>query len=230
MEIPKDVYKRIIKKHGAVLDLKSDPRILEDILNELRSIEQQDYAQHQQKTSGPFNVSWMDSWAANWMLHNQPQASPEKDFSAVMKQLVDMRFRERLQDIKHFIGGRQAEPPDGGSPEPGTGGGGPHSIFVPTPLPPDTFMSPPPPDPNDPDNTFFGGGGVFEPPDGGPPEPGVPDPPDPGPDPGPDSGVLRDNPWILYWFVSINAPMILEMIDAHFTKRLTDLRMQIGKK
>jgi hypothetical protein len=59
-------------------------------------------------------------------------------------------------------------------------------------------------------------------PDGGPPEPGVPNPPDPGPA----SGVLRDNPWILYWFVSINAPLILDMIDAHLTRRLNELKMQ----
>lgn len=75
------------------------------------------------------------------------------------------------------------------------------------------------------------------PPDGGPPpEPGVPNPippdippnpippePGPGPSPGPEAGFLADNPWILYWFISLRAPMLLDIIDAHLTRKLEEL-------
>ena len=64
-----------------------------------------------------------------------------------------------------------------------------------------------------------------EPPDGGPPEPGVPDPP-PGPEPpaGPDTTLFADNPWILYWFISLKTPMLLEVIDLHISRRLEALK------
>lgn len=66
-----------------------------------------------------------------------------------------------------------------------------------------------------------------EPPDGGPPEPGVPDPPA-GPHPGgPDAsrfGTVVDNPWILYWFISLKTPMFLDVIDLHITRRLEALQ------
>jgi hypothetical protein len=241
MDIPKDIYQRITKKHGTILNLQNNPAILEDILRELRSIEQDDFADYQTKTASPFNVPWMDSWAANWLLHQQSsQKQSEKEFNSVLGQLIDLKFRERLNELREFIG-RYAEPPDAGPPEPGTPPAGPQSMFAsppPDPPPPDTFRAPPPPDPEDPDSSFMGAkrfsssgfNPVTEPPDGGPPEPGVPNPPDPGPAPGPDAGALRDNPWILYWFVSINAPLILNMIDAHITRRLNDLKMQTRKK
>lgn len=73
-------------------------------------------------------------------------------------------------------------------------------------------------------------GSVFnEPPDGGPPEPGVPPEPPAGPDPpgGPDAGrfgSFADNPWILYWFISLKTPMLLDVIDLHISRRLDALR------
>ena len=69
------------------------------------------------------------------------------------------------------------------------------------------------------------GGDEPEPPDGGPPEPGVPEPP-PGPEPpaGPDTNIFADNPWILYWFVSLKTPMLLEVIDLHISRRLEALK------
>ena len=91
-------------------------------------------------------------------------------------------------------GGVPPPTPDGGVPEPGVPPAGPR-------------------------------GSVFdEPPDGGPPEPGVPDPPaGPGPG-GPDAGRFAENPWILYWFVSLKTPTLLDVIDLHITRRLEALR------
>jgi hypothetical protein len=60
-----------------------------------------------------------------------------------------------------------------------------------------------------------------EPPDGGPPEPGTPPT-------GPEAGFLADNPWILYWFISLRAPMLLDVIDAHLTRRLEELSTETG--
>lgn len=68
-------------------------------------------------------------------------------------------------------------------------------------------------------------GQVFAPPDAGTPsEPGVPLPPDPEPPTGPDGfHIFRENPWILYWFVSIKAPMLLDVVDLHLTRRLEEM-------
>lgn len=78
-------------------------------------------------------------------------------------------------------------------------------------------------------------GTTAEAPDGGSPEPGGPPvgpsvmepdggPPEPGTPPvGPEAGFLGDNPWILYWFVSLKAPMLLDVIDAHLTRRLSEM-------
>lgn len=205
-----EIFRLITGKHGNVLDLNKNPEILMDIITELRIHEPDAFAGGQPVRPAdpavPFGIPWMDSWAANWLLH-QPvaspggQPSPEEDFKVLIRQLTDLKFRQRLQEIRRVILGLASEPPDGGPPEPGTPPAGPSSIFTDDP----------------------------EPPDGGTPEPGVPNPPpDPGPDPGPDSGILRENPWILYWFVSINAPLILEMIDVHFSRRLDALKQQVG--
>ena len=146
------------------------------------------------KTSvaSPFGVSWMDSWVAHWV-YNETLVSAraqDKEFANVLQSLVDLKFNERLEELRRFIGsygGIVEEPPDGGPPEPGTPPAGPVEFF--------------------------------EPPDGGTPEPGVPPT-------GPDEGFLRDNPWILYWFVSVKAPVLLDMIDAHITRRINELRGQ----
>jgi hypothetical protein len=67
-----------------------------------------------------------------------------------------------------------------------------------------------------------------EPPDGGTPEPGVPPEPPAGPDPGgPESGRFQsfaDNPWILYWFISLKTPVLLDVIDLHISRRLEALQ------
>jgi hypothetical protein len=201
-----ELFRMITGRHGSVLDLNKNPEILMDIITELR-INEQDASGSPAKNAAPFGIPWMDSWAASWVLHQPAPLSsrpaPEDEFRTVIKQLTDLKFRDRLQEIKQFIidqHGVVNEPPDGGPPEPGTPNPGPSSIFNDDP----------------------------EPPDGGTPEPGVPPTPPP-PDPGPDGGILRENPWVLYWFVSINAPLILDMIDAHFTRRMNDLRQQMGK-
>jgi hypothetical protein len=193
------LLKNITGKHGSVIDLNENPGILMDIITDLRIHESQGGEGYMAKNPAPFNISWMDSWAANWMLHQQTIHSAntqENDFRQVIQQLTDLKFNERIQEISKFIKGFVNESPDGGTPEPGVPPVGPANFFDDDP----------------------------EPPDGGTPEPGVPLPPAPT---GPDAGILRENPWILYWFVSINASFILEMIDAHFTRRMNDLRQTI---
>jgi hypothetical protein len=158
----------------------------------------------------------MDSWVANWIyadnLRGAAARSPE--LAEALRALVDLRFGERLDELLRFVrvhpdlrsepGPPEGGPsgpkpfdlrsPDGGPPEPGTPPAGPRAFFEP------------------------------EPPDGGPPEPGAPLPPPPQPEPpGPDDGFLGENPWILYWFVSLKAPALLDVIDAHFNRRLDEL-------
>jgi hypothetical protein len=60
-------------------------------------------------------------------------------------------------------------------------------------------------------------------------EPGTPEGPraflesEPGTPEGPRAGFLADNPWVLYWFISLRAPMLLDVIDVHLTRRLEEL-------
>jgi hypothetical protein len=107
-----------------------------------------------------------------------------------------------LQEWGPAPAGPTAEPPDGGPPEPSP----------PTPAGPAIFTGP--------------DAGPPEPPDGGPPEPGVPPPA--GPD-GAGIGGLAENPWILYWFISVKAPMLLDVIDLHFSRRLESLQSIQGR-
>ena len=112
-------------------------------------------------------------------------------------------------------------PPDGGPPEPGVpdpppAGPSPAIFATPDGGAPHGVPDPPPAGPSPAIFVTPGGG----PPDGGPPEPGVPDPPPaPGPS-GPDAHGLYENPWILLWFLSIKAPVLLDMIDAQLSRRL----------
>jgi hypothetical protein len=174
---------KITEKHGDVVDFKKNPKILEDILQEFKAINDDAWNEYNKMAIvAPFGISWMDSWLAQWTLNQNASFEKGKEFPAVLNELVDLKFTERLGELEEFILRYRLamdEPPDGGTPEPG----------VPNP----------------------------------------PDPPDP-PDPGPDSQILRDNPWIFYWFVSVNAPLILDMIDAHFTKRLSDLKAESSKE
>lgn len=218
-----DILKTITEKYGARIDLKKNPEILLDIITQIKVNLQPEVPEPVSATPKmtPFGIPWMDSWAANWVLHQQPidtkTSSTENEFRTVITQLSELKFRQRIQDIRRYLvehGGIVNEPPDGGPPEPGTPPAGPRSVFE-----------------NEPPDGGTPEPGVPEPPDGGPPEPGVPNPPpppDPGPT-GPDGSILKNNPWILYWFVSVNTPFILDMIDAHFSRRLNDLK-QLGKK
>lgn len=252
MDIPKDIYNRITQKHGTVLDLKSNPAILDDILRDLRSIEQDDFSGNQKKAASPFNVPWLDSWAANWLQHQQSQSGQsQKEVDAVLGQMIDVKFRERLSELKRFIGGitSPTPPPDDLKAPPPPDPEDPDASFYSSPPPPDPgffatspqppdpndLRAPPPPDPEDPDASVYASPPPPDPNDFRAPPP--PDPEDPDasvyaspPTTGTDAAALRDNPWVLYWFISINAPLILNMIDAHISRRLNDLKMQTRKK
>ena len=232
MQIPKDLHNRITARYGTRLDLNANPEILQEIFATMWSEAGPDPVQaHAAAQSSPFGISWMDSWVAHWVVHEKALSAQARDaqFAAVLSGLVDLRFQARMAEIRLFIrnwGGVFDAPPDGGTPPPGV------------PWPPEP-PAPPPPEPPAPPAPAPGPGPVifFESPDGGPPEPGTPPagpsrfeppdggPPEPGTPPtGPDAGFMRDNPWILYWFVSIQAPQILDMIDAHLTRRMNDIR------
>jgi len=176
----------------------------------------------------PFAVGWMDSYLAHWELRRE-MGLPDRavdDVSQLVRGLAEIRFEARLAEIRDILDRVRA--PDGGPPEPGS---------------PEPSPAPDPPDggPPEPGVPPAGPDSVFAPPDGGTPEPGVPPvgpagpavaalpdggPPEPGVPPvGPDSAFdPADNPWILYWFVSLKAPLLLDVVDAHLVRRLDELR------
>ena len=122
----------------------------------------------------------------------------------VLERLVDLKFEERLAEVQRFIRDSprfEGEPPDGGSPEPGTPPAGPARFEA----PPDGG---PPPEPGVPL----------------PPEPG-PIPPSPVPNRlshqrGPDPRAWVTTRGSCNWSISIKAPTSLDVIDAHITRRL----------
>jgi hypothetical protein len=197
MKTAADIRRALTGKYGH----KINPDIVEELARDLAQALKD--GSQPAPMQPPFEVGWMDSWVAHWTYHNGIKTAEQRtpELATVLRAMADLKFNERLGEITRFVRDRTrlATPPDAGPPEPGTPPAGPGSIF---------------------------GGGIFaapEPPDGGPPEPGVPDPPTPGPSPGPDSRALNENPWVLYWFVSLRAPELLSVIDAHFTRRLRDL-------
>lgn len=216
MNIDKDLRKRITKKFGSVLDLKKKPELLQELLDELeKALNEKSPVARDVPLASPFGVSWMDSWVGTWIVADKLTNAKARDteLAAVLQGLVDAKFNQRIAELRRFV---REYPnfagPDGGTPEPGVPPVGPAGFVF---EPPDGG----PPEPGVP--PVGPAGFVFEPPDGGPPEPGTPEPPDPGPS-GHGAGLLRDNPWILLWFVSLQAPMIIDMIDAHFTRRMND--------
>jgi hypothetical protein len=234
MKPPKDLHRRITDKYGSTIDLKKNPDVLQDIVEEVSAMLQTgEGTLGTEPPASPFGVSWMDSWVAHWVYSEKLRKAVEgqnEEVAQVLRSLVDLKFNERIGEMRRFLRdhGPLASPPDGGTPEPGVppaGPAGPARFEPPDGGPPEPGTGPGPTGP-----------AIFEPPDAGPPEPGVPpggparfDPPDGGPpEPGvpptgPDAGFLRENPWILYWFVSVKAPLLLDVIDAHMTRRLNEL-------
>lgn len=222
MNIMKELHDRLMRKHGQSIDLKKGPDVLTDIIDELSRVMQSGQV-GQKESIAPFGVSWMDSWVAHWVYYDQLQTIERQnnELARVLKGLVDLKFRERLSEIQRYIREHEGifqEPPDGGPPEPGTPPAGPQAKGI--------FAQAPdggPPEPGTPPAGPRAKGIFAELPDGGPPEPGVP----PDPPAGPDAGFLVENPWILYWFVSVKAPMLLDVIDAHITQRLEQLQQSV---
>jgi hypothetical protein len=215
MTIAKDLMKRLMDRFGGVIDLQESPDVLEEIVAEvasrLRSAGGTAAPSPTPQSAPPFGVPWMDSWVAQWVYADNIGRIAQRDrqLATVLQDLSELKFRERLDEIRRFVQDRaiHAQPPDGGPPEPG----------VPPPAGPSAFVPPDggPPEPGGPSPA---GPSAFEPPDGGPPEPGVP-PVGPA-----SSSGLADNPWILYWFVSLKAPLLLDVIDLHITRRLAALQ------
>ena len=205
----------LIEKFGKAIPL-DDPCAVDELLGCIAAA--QPSAVPSRDMATPFAVSWMDSWVAHWVIEQDVSRATERsaELGTALRALVDLKFDARMREIWDFVKrvrGR-SEPPDGGSPEPGV---------PPDPTPagpaPAIFAAPQPSPPDPP-----------EPPDGGPPEPGVPPAPPTPPGPSGPDAVLRENPWILYWFVSIKAPMLLDVIDAHFTRRLDAIWEQASER
>jgi hypothetical protein len=231
MKVPTALRERIAKQYGSVIDLKRDPDVFDRIVAEIAaSLGESRVEKPAGEAPAPFGVSWMDSWVAHWVYTGHAQAAGRRGeaLGQVMRDLVDLKFDQRLDQIRAFIRDYRAEPPDGGTPEPG----------VPPPAGPAIVFSPPDggtPEPGVPPPA--GPAVVFAPPDGGTPEPGVPPagpsptpvppdggPPEPGvPPTGPEAALFGENPWILYWFVSLKAPQLLDVIDAHLSRRMSEL-------
>jgi hypothetical protein len=211
LEMPsEDLVKRIINKYGAKIDIGETPEILDDLLQEVWA------PPAAVEAASPFGVSWMDSWMSFWVFAERTRTTERRNeaVATTMRALADLKFEERLHEIRDFIERRKrmfGQTPDGGPPEPGTPPAGPSAFAPPDGGPPEPGTPP-------------AGPSVFAPPDGGPPEPGVP-PTGPEPPAGPEGGfhVSRENPWILYWFLSIKAPMLLDVIDIHLTRRLEEM-------
>jgi hypothetical protein len=196
---------RLVAKYGT----RVDRGLLEELLRDVSELAHAGVPTGL-ATHPPFNVPWMDSWVAHWTYQANLRSAENRvpELAALLRGLVDLKFKERLDELQSFVRDRlRDEPPDGGPPEPGTPPAGPARLLD---EPPDGG----PPEPGTPP---VGPARLLdEPPDGGPPEPGTPPT-------GPDSIFLHDNPWVLYWFVSLKAPMLLDIIDAHMTRRLRDL-------
>ena len=246
----KDLHQRLIDKYGPVIDLRETPGFLYEVYRQM-DLTPDAGPGGSGGSAEPFGVSWMDSWVAHWIYNQKLSAAKSRDaqVAAVLQGLVDLKFNERLVEIQRYINNARRladEPPDGG-PEPGSPPAGPEGfrdqvreefrkvsrIFrdeppdggtpepgVPPPAGPERiFLRDAPPDGGTPEPGVPPAGP--EPP--GAPEPGVPVPPLPGPIPGPEIAALGENPWILYWFLSIKAPLLLDVIDAHVTRRINAL-------
>lgn len=201
------LLKRFRDRFGDNIDVSRNPEVIDEIVawSKVASEPADDLA------AGPFRVPWMDSLVAHWVFAKQRETAIRGDpADTLMATLVEARFRERLAEIAAIVGG--AEPPDGGPPEPGVPPVGPEAF-----VPPDGGT----PEPGVPPV----GPAVFEPPDGGPPEPGTPPA---GPSGG--FGELTENPWILYWFLSIRAPMLLDIVDLHIDRRLQEISERAGRR
>ena len=249
----KDLHQRLIDKYGPVIDLRETPGFLYEVYRQMDLTPDAGpggSGGSAEPFGVSWMDSWVAHWIYNQKLSSTK--SRDTQVAAVLQGLVDLKFNERLVEIQGYISNARRladEPPDGG-PEPGAPPAGPESfrnqvreefrkvsrIF--RDEPPDGGTPEPGVPPAGPERIFL----QDAPPDGGtpepgvppagpeppgspepPPEPGVPVPPFPGPIPGPEIAALGENPWILYWFLSIKAPLLLDVIDAHVTRRINAL-------
>ncbi len=209
----KALLERLRLKHGDNLDILRNP----DLIDEIVALDRDAASVQPPPDVGPFGVAWMDSLVAHWVFARDSAARPRREPAArLIEAIAEARLAERMAELQEIIGqGRPgaAEPPDGGPPEPGVPPVGP-AIFA----PPDGGTPEPGVPPAGP-----AGPAIFNPPDGGPPEPGTPPA---GPAGG--FGEIAENPWILYWFLSIRTPALLDVVDLHIDRRIQELSQRSG--
>src|SRR5439155_8198677 len=106
MKIPQALYNTITAKYGSVIDLKRNPEILQKIFEEIATVAPPGASEpHGAGGSPPFGISWMDSWVAHWTVNDKILTAKARDeeFAAVLKGLIDLKFNERLAELKRFI-------------------------------------------------------------------------------------------------------------------------------
>jgi hypothetical protein len=183
--------RRIVDKYTSNATVTVDPAVLEQIIDDIVAATGEAPTG---KIRSPFAAPWLDSFLAHWALGENVDLTPvsaglSEDTVAVLRNLVDIKFRERLAELQRFVQGQQLAESEPGTPD------GPRSAFL---------AESEPGTPDGPRSAFLAES-----------EPGTPD--------GPRSAFLADNPWILYWFISLRAPMLLDVIDVHLTRLLEEM-------
>ena len=106
MKAPTALRERIAKQYGSVIDLKRDPDLFDRIVAEIAaSLGESRVEKAAGETPAPFGVSWMDSWVAHWVYTGHAQAAGRRGeaLGQVMRDLVDLKFDQRLDQIRAFI-------------------------------------------------------------------------------------------------------------------------------
>jgi hypothetical protein len=195
MNLPIQARRRIVEKYTSESAVTDDPAILNQIIDDvIAASAEAPYG----GVPSPFAAPWLDSFLAHWTVGQNVDLTPvsegaAEEAAATLRALVEAKFQERLAELRPFIRGLREV--ESLADAPPDGGPPPEPGIPPDPIPPDPI----------------------------PPDPIPPDPIPPGPLPGPEAGFLADNPWILYWFISLRAPMLLDIIDAHLTRKLEEL-------
>src|SRR5687768_7080659 len=133
----KELHARLLDRFGPVIDLRGSMEVIDRLVEEIAASLQGPRGGAGGSASAPFGISWMDSWAAHWVYGENLRgaASRGQEVTSVLRGLADVKFNERIAEIREFLRGLpDVEAPDAGPPEPGTPPAGPAAF---QPAPPD---------------------------------------------------------------------------------------------
>ena len=134
MSLKQKLTTHLMERCGGIVDIKESPEVLDEIVNEVRAHLEAEKGFGQSSTSSaPFGVPWMDSWVAHHVFAERVSnlQSKNRQVASLLQGMVDAQFNARLAEIRDLIH-RVAEPPDGGTPEPGVPPVGPSRAHTPT--------------------------------------------------------------------------------------------------